>query len=304
MGFKLEGERFVMHDYLWMFKDSKTVKKLHNLRENHDICFYKGTLGKPLNRLKGESLASIQLYEYILYDFILNENIINSMNLEERRCFHFIYQAVKNNMLTKKNEQKRLSKELETVNFKISTIVDHEKYCKLYSQAKTPDYLSAFKDQDVTKYLNYIRLQNGINIHEGTAKIPWLMDNLPVNSDVKASMQLYEYILYDYLLNTSFHSGLSIKEEKSAMNVLNALANNGFGLTKDIYQELAIDINTTNNCIGRTINNQKFFKLYSESTVCPEEERMNFLYRDIHLYIKPMREEYQKKKQLPTTIAS
>jgi len=293
-----------MHDYLWMFKDSKTVNNLHKLRVNHSICFYEGTLSKEFqSKLKGDVVASIQLYEYILYDFILNESIHDNIDTDEKRSFYVVYQAIKSGELTKKKTQKKLSRELETVNFRISTIIDHEKYCKLYSEAKTPDYLAGLKDTDTTKYLNYIRIQNGIKIHEGTAALPWLMDSLPVKNDKKASIQLYEYVLYDFLFNDAFHKNLNSNEEKSVMNVLNAFANNQFMITEKVQEELSSDIITTNVCISKMINNKKYFQLYSDSTISKEEESMNFEYSDLHLYIEANKG-YQKRRGPNTEKAS
>lgn len=269
-----------MHDYLSVFKDPKLIEYLSDIRMNTNIPIEVGTmsnlqviesLGLPNN-----VLASIQLYEYLLYDFLLNSSFHEQLDDNNKEIIYNILNKVFDG-----NTEIRDSKAINTI---ISQQINHDKYCDLLAKRKTPDYLQIFRDINTTTELEYLRVQNGIDILLGTASKPEVLENSRRSQSYKSSIYLYEYIFYDILLKQEVHDSLSEAEKKSFITILNAICNKELFDSKKV-EILEGDIATSNDIIGRWINNKKYFKLFGETELANDGDKMNIYNNDIVLHV-------------------
>jgi len=296
-----------MHDYLQVFKNKKIINSLFELREAHDIDSELGTMSKPHilqdDRIPTDLLAGIQLYEYLFYDFIANEKIYSILNSNGQQSLHSVFLSINRGLLINRDDKMYLvSKMIETevANYIISCLVDHSKYCDLYAKMNPPDYMQVFRDSFVCSNLEYIRVQNGISKLDGLVTKPDIFDHVP--PELATSMQIYEYIYYDFLIDQEFHDSLTDDEERSMMNILNMMlrVSCGGAITGNYAEKLAIDMEVANRCLSTRIDNSKYFELYNRSSMCPAEEKMsinNITHSELNEAIQKHKEYIMQKKQ-------
>ena len=272
-----------MHDYLQVFKNPGLISYLFELRKTHGIDPELGTMSKShifssVNALKisDKLSASIQLYEYLFYDFIANEKIYSILDPKSQQSLNNAFKAIKSGILVQqKNGEMKLpiwSLDAEVTNYVIGCLVDHSKYCELFARMATPDYLQVFRDIDVCGHLTYVKIQSGLHARPLMDK-PEVFEGLA--PEMASSFQLLEYIYYDFLTNQEFHNSLTPYEQHSARQLLWYMYQTHGMARLDNIPPLEHDIKTVNKSISTRIDNKKFFELYNSSTLCPREEKMN-----------------------------
>jgi hypothetical protein len=257
-----------MHNYLNIFYDQDVIDCMSNIRKKGNISIEQGTLSNQqiisaLN-LSDSMIASIQTYEYILYDFLLNSEFQETLTLKDKEGLY----SLLNHIFTGSNTNHE-----QSLNSSIGGQIDHTKYCNLYARIKTPDYLKVIRDRLTTDNLAYLRIQNGISIKLGTASKPGILENTRWPKTQIAAIQLYEYILYDILLNQEIHNSLTDEEEKHFMIVLNAVFN-GELFNPERVGQLEEDIATSNTIISKWIDNKKYFELFGKTDLASSNDKM------------------------------
>lgn len=278
-----------MHNYLKIFKDYETARCLSMIRISGNIPIETGTLSNlhAIERLNlpDNLLASIQLYEYLLYDFLLNSSFHEKLNDRDRQCLYTILNQIFEGTIIYPEKNNIIDRDLNIINSIISKYINHNKYCDLLARIQTPDYIKILRDKSTTQNLEYLRIQNGISILLGTASKPEVLENSLWPQNYKSSIQLYEYIFYDFFMNSKFHESLSETEKKSFFTVFQAICDKNLFKPQE-EDSLKSDISITNQIIGRWINNKKYFKLFGETELANENDKMNINDSDSIIHIE------------------